>query len=764
MLTRFNLTAKLGFGFGTVILLLAIVGAVGIYEVQTIGALNQKMYQHPFTVSNMVRKLDANIIRMHRAMKDIALAQNIGEMEHAIALVDRLETDVLDSFEIVQQRFLGDTVMVERTKSLVQEWKPIRDEVIQLMRQDKRTEAADITKGRGAVHVDRIIDAMRELTDFAQLKAIQFHTETKRTGRLLIIFLVSLIILSIVISMVFTSYVTRSITVPAREIIQVSNAIARGDFSKTITYASGNEMGEMATSLRRMLTGVVGKGQSIINSIPIHFWTADTNFNLTFINDMAANAVGLPPQFENEHNAPPLTISQALRDDEAITFSLAQRSLSTGRRMKHEVRYTRNDSTTHLYQVISPLRGNDGEFAGVMGFALDISQHKKSEEDLRVAIEAAKQASRAKGEFLSNMSHEIRTPLSGIHGMLQLLQDSPVNKEQEQWISMALASEKSLLTVINDILDLSRLEAGRLELSDTPFSLIDSLETVINTFKIQADSQGIDLRYELDPGLPKRISGDETRLRQVLFNLVGNAIKFTPSGEIILKAFLYEEQSEVLTLGFTVSDTGIGIPKDRLEDIFREFVQVHSTCNRNYQGSGLGLTIVKQLITLMRGDITIDSTPRLGTTVRLTARFGKAQDLDAELQEELETPVTHHLRILVAEDDRINQMAIVAMLEKSGHHVLAVNNGHEAVKAFQSSHYDCILMDIQMPQVDGLEATKIIREQYSKDIPIIALTAHAMKGDRESFIEQGLSDYISKPINMEKLHELLSQIAPQSQE
>ncbi|MBU1002904.1 MAG: response regulator [Proteobacteria bacterium] len=763
MLTRFSLTAKLALGFGIVILLLLAVGSVGIFEIQTLRTINQNMFQHPFTVSNTVRKLDADIIRMHLTMKDLVLAQNPAEMEHSIALVDRLEAKVFEGFKVVGARFLGDPAMVQQALTHVQEWRPIRDEVIALIREGKPSEAADITKGKGAVHVDRISESMRELSDFAQSKAIQFNHEADHTGWLLIVFLSVLTIVSIVGSIFLTSTITRSITVPAYEIVEVSEAIARGDFSKTITYTSKDEIGEMANSLRHMLSGVVGKGQSIINSIPVHFWTTDKNLNITFINDLAANAVGLPTTSGGQRDSEPLTVADDLRDDEEITLSLAQRSLSTGRRMMHDVHFTRNDKVLHLHLVTSPLRDTNDEIAGVMGFALDITRHKEIEDELRIAIDAATRARRVKGEFLANMSHEIRTPLSGIHGMLRLLEGSNLDEEQKRWISMAMASGQNLLTVINDILDLSRLEAGRLELANEPFILTNSLETVINNFQLLAQTKGIGLRYELDPGIPQQIGGDDIRLRQVLFNLVDNAVKFTPKGEVVLKTFLYEEHPEALTLGFTVSDTGIGIPKDQQKDLFTEFVQVSFTPSRPYQGSGLGLAITKQLVTLMRGDIAVDSTPRLGTIVRFTARFDKVQSAAAQ------APVTQgqvsspgNLRILLAEDDRINQLALVTMLRQAGHEVLAVDNGQEAVEAFQQADYDCIFMDIQMPQMNGLEATRIIREQHSADIPIIALTAHAMKGDRESFLSQGLSDYVAKPVMPDELNEALSRVTPRS--
>lgn len=605
-------------------MLLITLGAVGIYEIRTLVDLNRDMYRHPFTVSNAVLSIDADIIRIHRAMKDVALAQDNAEMEQAIALVNRLEERVFKTFTIVDERFLGEATQIHSTRTLIQRWKPIRDEVISLMRQGRRDEAAAITKGRGAVHVERILESVDELTAFARNKAEEFQAKAERTGDLQIMLMALLTFMALIGGVAFTLAIARSIALPAGQIAEVAEAIARGDFSRTITYEAEDEMGRMAEGLRRMLTGVVGRGQSIINSIPVHFWTADESLELTFINDLAANAVGLPPNWQNDPSCPSLTVAQALRDDDEATLGLAKRCMATARRLVKEVRYTNGPYTKHLQLVVSPLRDAKGTVAGVMGIALDITRHKQVEEELKKARDEAQKANRMREDILSGLGHTIHTPLSGIHGILRLLEESSLSEEQHNWVDSALASERRLRHFLNDLIDLAGLEQGTLELIEQPFSPAHTLEELAKAFQEQARAKDIHLRHEPCSSLPVRIKGDETRLRQILGQLLDNALKFTLSGEIVLKAFLHEEQPETVVLGFSVSDTGMGIDEEHIDRLRRDLTGPANTYGEPGHETGIGLTIARGLVILMRGDLSVDSVAGKGTTIRFTARFNKA--------------------------------------------------------------------------------------------------------------------------------------------
>ena len=407
-----------------------------------------------------------------------------------------------------------------------------------------------------------------------------------------------------------------------------------------------------------------------------------------------------------------------------------------------------------------------GQFAVVFS---DVTDRKKMLDDLVAAKERAEAANRAKSEFLANMSHEVRTPLSGLFGMLQLALGTELTAEQRDFLTTALATGKSLLAILNDILDFSRMEAGALSLEARPFDLRASLKVVLDNFRLAVEEKGLSLLLEVDPALPPVVVGDEGRVRQVLFNLLGNAIKFTPGGSITLEIHALPGRSAgELRLVLAVSDTGIGIPDDRLADIFQPFTQVDGSYTRRYQGTGLGLGIVKRLVELMGGSVAVDSEPGQGTTVHLvvsTALPGPALSLARERRQRARAPGAR-LRVLVAEDSRINRILVIRVLEKLGHEAVEARDGREALALLAGRQFDLLLLDVQMPEVDGLEVTRRVREGrdgvLDRTIPIIAMTAHAMKGDREFFLDAGMDGYIAKPFDLDQFGEVLREVLGQA--
>ena len=427
-----------------------------------------------------------------------------------------------------------------------------------------------------------------------------------------------------------------------------------------------------------------------------------------------------------------------------------------GETMRTERRYRRKSGDYIICEMSIKLIADDL----VQVMFRDMSERKRIEDELVRAKNAAEEANKAKGIFLATMSHEIRTPLSNVIGMAELTLESDLSEELRENLEMILDSAVSLLDIINDILDLAKIEARGISLAHVDFNLVRAMERTLRNFTTQAARKNDTLHMEIAPDVPEVLNGDPGRLAQVLRNMVHNAIKFTENGTITISVTRTSPEESPVKLLFAVMDTGIGVPQDKINRLFLNFTQVDSTYQERFKGTGLGLAISKMLVELMGGTIWVESDEGKGSIFSFTTKLRpplRQQDVQRKGGEERrEQPREEELeidpvRILFAEDNAINQLFISDFLKSVGHHVTTVNNGKEAVALFEQEPFDLILMDIQMPEMDGMEATRIIRASgnhaFDNTVPILALTAYAMREDRKRFQEAGMNGCVTKPVD-----------------
>ncbi|VVB62905.1 Methanogenesis regulatory histidine kinase FilI [uncultured archaeon] len=551
--------------------------------------------------------------------------------------------------------------------------------------------------------------------------------------------------------------------------------------------------------------------RSIVETANEGIWIIDAEARTTYVNEKMADMLGYGPEEIIGR------CSFDFMDEESRAASMLRlKERKMGVKSNPEVKYIRKDGMP-LWTIsnVTPLIDKSGKFAGALDMVsniternrmeedlrksheeleqrvqerttelseakenlevineelqAEISAHEKIEKDLMESKEAAEAAVKAKAAFLANMSHELRTPMNAVIGFSSLLLDDSLTTEQKEYIEAIRKGGEALLAVIDDILEFSRVEKEKIELERQPFSLKHLIDESLDMVATQANKKGLNLSETIRYGTPDTIIGDHGRLRQILVNLLTNAVKFTDKGDVSVSVSSKAVGGNNQQIFFEVKDTGIGIPKDKISEIFEPFVQVELTLSRKRDGVGLGLAITKQLLDLMGGKIWVESTPGKGTTFSFTIQAetipGKQLDfgrMDSGIAPE-RVQGLKPMRILVAEDNPSNQKVLVEMLKRLGYRADAVADGREAVQALERQDYDLVLMDIKMPEMDGITAAKVIRKLRPEKGPkIVAITAFALEGDREKCLDAGMNDYIAKPVQMRELAEVLKKNQPSS--
>jgi signal transduction histidine kinase/ActR/RegA family two-component response regulator len=642
----------LGCGFAAVVVLTLILGIIAIVEMNRLADVTVTMYEHPLVVSNAVRDIKVNIVAMHRSMKDVALAKNPEQLEEAEGYVADYEQSVLNAFDIVFKRFLGDKHDVEVAHKAFLDWRPIRQEVLDLMHQNKCDEASGITKGKGAEHVAYMNECVQKMSDFASKKAASLFANAQDLRRLNLTRISALLLVISGTCILVGILITRSITKPITYVIEGIRECADGNLDCKINMERDDEIGELSAAFDKM--------------------TED--------------------------------LSKAA-----------------------------NDLNTAYQQ-------------------------------LERARDRAEVANTAKSQFLANMSHEIRTPMNAVMGFSDLLADGKLSAEQAEFVDAIRTSGRHLLTVIDDILDFTKIEAGKLEVELIEYPLNEILNGVESVARTKIASDKLEFRINTAEDLPAKIHTDPTRLHQCLLNLLSNAIKFTERGHIYLNVLL-EDRDGKGYIRFDVEDTGIGIPPEKHEGIFELFTQADGSTTRKYGGTGLGLAITKQLATLLGGEINLRSEVGMGSVFSIVIPVGADTEgrpllsRRSQVSRQAEGPEKTEQaeffgRVLVAEDVETNQVLAELLLKRMGFEVTIVEDGYEAVEKAVAEPFDLILMDMQMPKMNGYEATIALRAKGIRT-PIIALTAHTMKGDKEDCLKAGCNDYLSKPIGKDELRSIL---------
>ncbi len=535
------------------------------------------------------------------------------------------------------------------------------------------------------------------------------------------------------------------------------NQITPASIGKSLRYVLKiKEAREDAERAEAALLESEFKLKNIIAKSPIILFNIDKSGKITLFRGKAAFNLSIKPEAVIDRNLSEFTNELPIRRED---FNKACTT--------NETNYKTAVNGHHFDVNYIPIRNEDKQINGMMGVAIDITSFIKNEEELMNTIEVKEGSAKIKEQFLANMSHEIRTPIHGIISLTQFVLNTTISDEQKKYLDLIRKSADTLLVIVNDILDLSKIDSGKLVFEETPFSIKDTLQTAVASFIPKTTEKNIELKTEVSKNLPDTLSGDPVRLTQIINNLLGNAVKFTDKGSVRIVVNTLEQNSTHIVLEFRISDTGIGIPAHKIDSIFESFTQAGDDITRKYGGTGLGLTITKQLIERQNGSIHVESIANEGTTFIFNIPYKISVENNQELIKEKKNIIhlPNTLKVLIAEDHDINRFIIEKMFKEWGLTPTFAITGVEAVKAAKEQIFDVILMDIEMPDMNGYRATEIIRAELpypNNTVPIIAMTGHAMTGEKEKCIGIGMNDYLSKPFKPEDLKQRIADLTGKS--
>jgi len=621
-------------------------------------------------------------------------------------------------------------------------------------------------------HASHIVELLETLSSAFELELAQAKTNHDHSIDVAKNFIVFIFFLSIAISLIVALKTNKIITHPLEKLNDFTIKVAKGDLTERLIIKSDDEIGELASSFNVMVSQLERSKAALLksdeqhrllfnnNPLPMFIYSLE-NLSILEVNEAMVRQYGYSREEFKE-----MTISKLLPEEDIPALDQAIAAVEKSVNKKTELRHQTKDKTMLNVEVNSTTIGYMDK-AAIMVVVNDITIKKKAESELLKANKLAEESIKSKEIFLANMSHEIRTPMNAIIGMTELLQRTELNKKQMKYFNAVNISAKHLLIIINDILDISKIESGKLQFETVGFRVDQVFDSLVKSLEYRAVEKSIYLHHKIENEASVMLSGDPVRLKQILLNLLSNALKFTIQGEVVLMCKVLKDSGDKLLLAFTVSDTGIGIPEDKKETIFESFNQVDASTTRKFGGTGLGLSICKNLVMLQGGEIFVESELGKGTTFGFMLMYPKGTEVDLPQEDEeiVDYGSLGQLDVLLVEDHEMNQLMALTVLEQWNCKVDTADNGSIAIEKIKNKNYDIVLMDIQMPVMGGIEATEIIRNEMpdpKSSVPIIAITANALKGDREKYIAAGMNEYISKPFESHVLYRKIANLIKDS--